>query len=242
MTQFLSAHGLAVLFCGTLFLLMLCGVGFPLPEEATFLAAGYAAAKMQIHHHDLGILCLIGLVGILGGDCVPFVLGRRVGMDFLRHPYLAKLLTPKRIARAQVFFRKHGAKTVFCARFVAGLRMPTFFLAASMGVRFRTFLFWDLMGALISCPTSIYLAYKLGPLAEQILVQYKRDAAGFAAGLIVAVVIMRLCSRRPVAPPTPPPGKGPTRGGDSAESRLAAPGGVEAKPAPAKAEHAEIRP
>ena len=202
LTQLLSEHGLALLYVGTLAILLICGLGVPIPEEATFLAAGYAASKIPESH--LGLLCVIGVVGLVAGDTVPFLVGKHHGMDLLRHRFLARVLTPKRIARAQEFFRAHGPKTVFCARFVAGLRMPTFFLAASMGIRYRTFLFWDLMGALISCPTSIVLAYYFGPVAEEMLAKYKVYALAFVAGLVLAAIVVHFCMGRKHAPPPPP--------------------------------------
>lgn len=227
LTQLLCEHGLALLYVGTLAILLICGLGVPVPEEATFLAAGYAASK--IPHAHLGLLCMIGVVGIVAGDTVPFLVGKHYGMDFLRHRFLAWVLTPKRIARAQDFFRAHGPKTVFCARFVAGLRMPTFFLAASMGVKYRTFLFWDLMGALISCPISIVLAYYFGLVAEEMLAKYKLYALAFVAGLVLAGIVVHFCMRRKDTPAPVP------------EQRISPPGHKLESSAAPRAERAELR-
>ena len=202
LTQFLSDNGLAILYFGTFAILVICGLGLPIPEEATFLAAGYAASQVDGAH--LGYLGLAGVLGILAGDSIPFLVGKYYGKDFLRHRYLAKLLKPTLIARAQEFFREHGSKTVFCARFVAGLRMPTFFLSASMGVRYRTFLCWDTLGALISCPTSILVAYYFGGAAEDILKESKIYALAFIAGLVIAVLAVRYGLRRQHQAPQPP--------------------------------------
>lgn len=193
-TEVLSEHGLVILYAGTFVILVVCGLGLPIPEEATFLAAGYAASQVAGAH--LGYLCLVGVLGILAGDSIPFLVGKYHGRDFLQHRFLARVLTAARMARAQEFFGKHGSKTVFCARFVAGLRMPTFFMAASMGVKYRTFLFWDLMGALISCPTSIVVAYYFGPKAEALLRQGKLYAVAFAVGLVAAAIVVHFWLRK----------------------------------------------
>lgn len=214
LTDVLSAHGVTILYAGTLTLLLLCGVGVPIPEELTFLAAGYAAAKLP--ESNLWVLCLIGLVGIVAGDSVPFVLGRRYGLDIFGHRWLAKLLPQKRIEKGQEFFRKHGAKTVFCARFVAGARMPTFFLAGSMGVRYWTFFMWDLVGALISCPTSIVLAYHFGPKAEELLAEYKWYVLGGIVAIAALAAVVRLLWRRGDPPATAAP---PAPSEASAEGR-----------------------
>jgi membrane protein DedA with SNARE-associated domain len=197
---FLESNGVMILYLGTFTILVVCGMGVPFPEEATFLVAGYAAAKIPAT--NLWILCVMGILGILAGDSIPFLVGRRYGLSLLSRPFIAKILTPDRIERTREYFRKHGAKTVFAGRFVAGLRMPTFFMAASMGVKYRVFLFWDGMGALISCPTSIVLAYYLGPTAEKYLHESKIYMLIFA-GLCLAYGIYHYISHRQKPPPPP---------------------------------------
>jgi len=208
LTQILATHGLTILYGGTLALLLLCGLGLPFPEEATFLAAGYAAAKIPSFGPDtdtlivhLVYLCFIGVAGIVAGDSVPFLLGKYYGRQMVKRPFFKRLLTAERLERTKEFFRKHGSKAVFSARFVAGLRMPAFFIAASLGVRYRVFVLWDTLGALISCPTSIVAAYFLGPYAEEFLATYKMYALGFAVGLVVGIVIWRLWWRKKKAEP-----------------------------------------
>ena len=51
--------------------------------------------------------------------------------------------------------------------------MPAFFLAGAMGVKYWRFFLWDLAGALISCPVSIWLAYRYGNAAAAIISKYK---------------------------------------------------------------------
>lgn len=214
LTQLLATHGLTILYVGTLVLLLLCGLGLPIPEEATFLAAGYAAGKIAVFAPTtealaihLFYLCLIGVLGIVAGDSVPFLVGKYYGRGMVKKPFFQRLLTPKRMERTKDFFRKHGSKTVFCARFVFGLRMPTFFVSASLGVRYRTFILWDTLGALISCPTSILAAYFLGPYAERFLATYKLYAVAVLLVLAVAFVVGRSWWRKkkcePQARPQP---------------------------------------
>ena len=210
----LSQHGPMLLYFGVLIILVLCGIGLPAPEEATFLAAGFAAAKIhQGYLKELGsiqedaaflaatldpallvperadvnvwVLCIFGVVGIMLGDSIPFWLGKRYGMSLLNRPFFKRVgLTVERLEKTQEFFRRHGSKTVFVARFVAGLRMPTFFMAATMGVRYSVFVFWDLLGALISCPTSIWLAFWYGPQAEEMV----KKSHNYLFGLIALII------------------------------------------------------
>jgi len=224
LTQLLATHGLTILYAGTLVILLLCGLGLPIPEEATFLAAGYAAAEIPTFGPNkealiihLCYLCLIGVVGIVSGDSVPFLVGKYYGRGMVKGPFFQRLLSPKRMERTKEFFREHGSKTVFFARFVAGLRMPAFFISASMGVRYRTFVKWDTLGALISCPTSILAAYFKGHDAVQFLTRYKMYALAFALGLGAAIWVGRFWWRKKKHEPLPSPCPLPAAGGGAGE-------------------------
>lgn len=199
LTQVLSDNGAAILYIGTFVVLVLCGLGVPFPEEATFLAAGFACKKIG-GDASVEILCVIGILGIMAGDSIPYWMGRKHGMSFLSHRFFKKFLPPHRIAQVQKFFTTQGARTVFIARFVAGLRMPTFFMAGTMGIRYRTFFLYDFVGAAISCPTSIYIAWRYGQDAERIIKE-NHTYLFIALGLVVAYIIFHIVTHREKAPP-----------------------------------------
>jgi membrane protein DedA with SNARE-associated domain len=199
--NFLSSHGPIILYTGTFLILVICGLGVPFPEEATFLVAGYACAKTA--GASVELLCVIGVLGIMIGDSFPFWFGRKKGMSILKYKYIAKLLPPHRIEQVKKFFEKQGAKTVFVARFVAGLRMPTFFMAGTMGIKYRVFFFYDLLGALISCPTSIWLAWKFGEDAER-LIKENHIYLFLFLGLIIGYIIFHVVTHREKTPPPVP--------------------------------------
>jgi len=95
------------------------------------------------------------------------VLGSRWGTGLLRYRLFKRILNKEHLDRTTEFFRRHGSKTIFIARFLAGIRAPAFFLAGATGVKYSTFFCWDFLGALISCPVSIWLAYTYGDEARQ---------------------------------------------------------------------------
>jgi membrane protein DedA with SNARE-associated domain len=183
------AHGL---YPAVIVTLIICGMGLPLSEEVVFLLAGYYGRN---HGANVWILCASGVLGILLGDSIPYWVGRKYGVAVLKRRPFRWIMSEKGIDRTRGFFGKHGAKAVFVGRFVAGLRMPTFFMSGSMGVGYIKFLLWDLMGALISCPTSIWLAYTFGEKAKEMLEKYK--PLMFAViGLVVLYMIWHIFSHR----------------------------------------------
>jgi len=164
--------------------LILCGVGLPIPEEVTFIVAGYVVHRIQA---NVWIMVAFALCGILAGDSVTFVLGRRIGAGLLVRWPFNKVLTQKGLERSRLFFDKHGSKAVFIAGFMAGVRAPTFFLCGTMGLAYSRFVFWDLARAVVSCPVSIWLGYRFGQDAIEICHQYFRP---IVAGLMLVVGFM----------------------------------------------------
>ncbi|HLX60939.1 MAG TPA: DedA family protein [Planctomycetota bacterium] len=195
------SHGLYV---GVVAVLIVCGLGLPVPEEGVFLAAGWYGAS---HDATVWMLCVCGVVGILLGDSIPYWAGRKYGVGVLKCRPFSWFVKEKGIDQTRAFFGRHGSKAIFCGRFVAGLRMPTFFMAGCMGVKYPAFVLWDLLGALISCPVSIWLAYTYGERAEKMLSESKPFLFG-AIALVVLYTIYHVWSHRP--------GKGNSSKNDSA--------------------------
>jgi membrane protein DedA with SNARE-associated domain len=79
----------------------------------------------------------------------------------------------------------YGARAIFYARFLAGLRALVYLSAGSFGVRPAVFLLYDLLGALISVPIVVTLGYVFGRQIE-IMIRY---IGGFER-LIVIVAIL----------------------------------------------------
>ncbi len=66
---------------------------------------------------------------------------------------------------------RHGSKTIFYARFFAGLRAIVYLSAGSLGVSPWRFFLYDLLGALISVPLMVSAGYYFGGQIE-LAIQY----------------------------------------------------------------------
>lgn len=186
---YFSEHGIYI----TLFLsLIICGIGLPIPEEALFLAAGFAGAKFGA---DPWLLCAVGIAGVLIGDLIPFLIGRKYGTGLLQKPFFARFRSEKYLERARRFFERYGAPTILIARFLAGLRTPTFIVAGTLGMRVHIFLVWDTLGALISCPTSIWLSFTYGEQAIQ-MIKNGETAVLIVLCVVVLAIVLTLALRK----------------------------------------------
>jgi membrane protein DedA with SNARE-associated domain len=135
-----------------LVILVLCGIGLPLPEEVTLLGSGLLVGW---HEADFWLASLVCSVGIVTGDAIIFGLGHHFGKRFLMSGPMQMLLPVARQGKVQHFFSRHGSKALFLARFFPGVRIGVYAYAGSQKLSWARFLMLDALGVLISCPASI---------------------------------------------------------------------------------------
>src|SRR5439155_14090801 len=95
------------------------------------------------------------------GDNLGFFIGRNGGRRLAEKHGGAIGLTPARLAEFDRYFIRHGAKTVFVARFITGLRVVGAILAGASGLRWPTFLFYNATGAVVWCSAVAAAGYAL---------------------------------------------------------------------------------
>jgi membrane protein DedA with SNARE-associated domain len=166
--------------------LLLCGLGLPLPEEVFLLSAGILLYKGEVEFVRITLLCSFA---ILLGDSLPFLLGRRYGMRALEMPWIARSLHPERFQRFQRRFEAHGNWAVFACRFLPMLRIPGYFVAGTMGMRYGRMLLLDSIGVLLSVPISIYLGKFLGSQVDH-LKETVHDLHLILAVLVCALLLV----------------------------------------------------
>jgi membrane protein DedA with SNARE-associated domain len=163
-------------------ILMLCGLGLPIPEDVALLAGGYLVHRGITRYP---ITLAVSLLGVVVGDNSLYFLGRRFGSGLVRYFSLGRPGAKQQIERIEAFMQRHGHRAIFYARFLAGLRALVYLSAGSFGVKPSVFLFYDLLGALISVPIVVTLGYVFGQQLEWIV----RYIGGFER-LIVFVALL----------------------------------------------------
>ena len=129
----------------------------------------------------------------LGGICA-FWLGRRLGQGGLENTHWLHL-TPQRLKWPERFFKRHGTKAVFIARFIALFPPIAANLLAGMAkMRWRIFLFYNLTGSAVYTTSYILIGYFFGK-QWKLLKAWLGPAALYlilaGIGLIVLGVIFR---------------------------------------------------
>ena len=170
-------------YLGAALVFLLCGIGLPLPEEIVLLAAGYVCAKFPEHAtlHWMMIWCA---GAILTGDLIPFVLGRVFGVRLLRLRWLRWLVTRKRLASFDRWFRRRGDLVILIARFLAGLRIVAFFTAGTMKMSWTRFVVLDGIGIVLMVPFLSLLGYHSAGFIEGLITIVQRVERGILYGIL----------------------------------------------------------
>jgi membrane protein DedA with SNARE-associated domain len=153
LVNFFSEYGYFAVFG----VLILCGFGLPVPEDITLVSGGVISAVGNTNVH---FMFIVGMLGVLVGDSIVFLLGKFYGEKILKIKIVSKFLTEKRYNLVQEKFEKYGKWVVFMARFMPGLRTPIFLTAGLTNkVSFIRFFLTDFFASIISVPIWIYLGY-----------------------------------------------------------------------------------
>jgi membrane protein DedA with SNARE-associated domain len=163
--DFLSGFFEDFSYSGPFLVLLLCGLGLPLPEEVTLIGSGILLYRGEVEFLPIVLVCS---AAILIGDSIPYWLGRRYGMAALQIRWVARVLHPERFARMERRFEEHGNWAVFVCRFFAGVRIPGYFLAGTMGMRYSRFLLLDSLGVALSVPISIWAGAIFGGQVDRL--------------------------------------------------------------------------
>ena len=118
--------------------------GLPLPGETVLMFASFLSKK----HGELSLAIIIpvGIGAAVLGDNCGFWIGRKLGPRILRWlREKAKLREDVAVAEDQI--HRHGGATVFWARYIFGLRTVTGPVAGALGMDWRKFLFFNVLGA-----------------------------------------------------------------------------------------------
>lgn len=147
-------------------ILLACGLGVPIPEDITLFVGGMLAYYGVI---NVWITIFVCMAGVLIGDSTIFFLGAKYGRRLTDKPFFHKFLSPERLEVVKEKFHEKGNRVIFAARFMPGLRAPTYFSAGTLHLPFRVFFFYDGMAALISVPAIVWVVYHFGALADQVI-------------------------------------------------------------------------
>ena len=182
-----SRFGYGALFVGV----FLENLGIPVPGETVLLAAGFFANQGTLR---LSIVIPVAIVAAIFGDNLGYWIGRRGGRRLVerRGKYIG--LTPNRLASAENYFRKHGPRTIFFARFISGLRVIAALAAGVTHVPWPIFLLYNASGAVVWATAIGFLGFLFGQ-SWSLLEHWVGRAGLILVGLVAAAILFALLRR-----------------------------------------------
>ena len=169
-------------YFGIFFILLLCGLGLPLPEDIIIFTSGYLSYLGTIEPITA---LIVNLIGILVGDLIIYGIGYYYGETILRFRFFIKIATYERLEKSKRLFATHGKNPVFFGRFLMGLPAPLFLVAGITRFPFKNFFIMDLTAAIISVPLLFYLSFYFGSHIE-----YALDILSSVQKIIFFVVLI----------------------------------------------------
>ena len=119
--------------------------GFFLPGDSLLLTAGLLAARGQL---DIAVLVVILPIAAILGDGIGYWFGKRTGPRLFKREN-SLLFRRKNLVAARAFYERHGGKTIVLARFMPFIRTFAPIVAGAVGMPYRRFLFYNVLGALV---------------------------------------------------------------------------------------------
>ncbi len=117
-------------------------IGLFIPGSTIILFMGALAAS---GYFDLGDLLWFAIMGAIIGDNINYFIGKKYGYKiFNRHFYFIK---PTYFKKGEIFFKRHGSKSVLIGRFVPSTKETIPLIAGIFNMKQLNFMVWNVLGA-----------------------------------------------------------------------------------------------
>ena len=165
--------------------------GVPLPGETILVAAALLASTTgQI---NIVVVVLAAAAGAIVGDGMGYMVGRKLGLPFLRRYGRYIRLDEDRLLIGRYLFLQYGNAVVFFGRFIAVLRMFAALLAGANCMPAGRFFFFNFTGGVCWACLFGFCAYAAGAEIYKISGTLSAISLGLfiAAGYALSIFIRR---------------------------------------------------
>jgi membrane protein DedA with SNARE-associated domain len=182
-------------YVGLFVLIILESTMVPVPSLLVMPFAGFLASQGDF---SLPAILAINSVGALVGSSLSYWLGIAGGKPLLLKYGKYVLVRPADLEKTEIFFERHGAWTVFIARFLPVVRHLISIPAGVARMRLPAFLFQTFLGATAWGGGLMLVGYILGSQWERVAKVAKRVDL-VVAGIVVLTLVflaVRFVARR----------------------------------------------
>jgi len=181
-SSFIDHYGLVVVFL----IVAAESSGVPVPGETALVAAAVLAAQ---GHFSLASVIAVAAIAAIAGDNVGYWLGRKLGRGFLQRYDVVRRFSARVVPPTERFFRKHGGKSIFLARWFSVVRVAGAWIAGFAHMPWWRFFLWNAAGGIAWATTVGVVAYYSGRAAADAIGHYGL-IGGLAVVALAAVVVV----------------------------------------------------
>ncbi len=140
-------------------------IGFFLPGDSLLFTVGILAQQGVFGSISIHLIVILMFISAAAGDSVGYAFGNKIGRKLFKRPK-SILFHPDNIVRAEAFYKRYGPRAIVLARFIPVIRTFAPIVAGVGKMRYRTFLTYNLIGALIWGAGITYIGYFVGSYFE----------------------------------------------------------------------------
>lgn len=144
------------------FLESLAFVGLIMPGSTLIIVAGFLTSQGYL---SFGVLVWVTALGAIFGDGLSYYLGKR-GTGFFQENH--RIFKKKYLDMGESFFKKHGDKSVFLARFIGPIRPIVPFVAGVSKMNHWEFLAFNISSAILWSFSYLLVGYFFGGAFESV--------------------------------------------------------------------------
>ncbi|MFF7335219.1 VTT domain-containing protein [Streptomyces sp. NPDC008150] len=122
-------------------------IGFFLPGDSLLFTCGLLITSGTLDFPLWAAIALICVAAVLG-DQAGYLFGKKVGPSLFNRPN-SRLFKQENVVKAHEFFEKYGPKSLVLARFVPVVRTFTPIIAGVSGMKYRSFLTFNIIGGVL---------------------------------------------------------------------------------------------
>lgn len=139
-------------------------IGFFLPGDSLLFTTGLLIS-IGVLSFNIHLAVAILFIAAVTGDSVGYTFGRKIGPKVFKKPD-ARLFKQEYIKKAQLFYEKHGGKTIIIARFIPIVRTFAPIVAGVGGMKYSTFITYNVIGGALWAIGITYTGFFLGKWIE----------------------------------------------------------------------------
>jgi membrane-associated protein len=187
---------LAILFAETGLLIGLAFPGDSLLFIAGVAASGTGAALLNENQLPIALLFIGAPLAAIFGSIVGRWFGRKYGRKLFDRPD-GRFFTQVRVMQTEKWLSKYGVgKALLLARFIPFVRTLINPMVGIINIPNKTFIFWNILGAIIWTDTILLLGYLLGEKVKGSIDKYLLPIVGLIITLSLLPIVFEVLRER----------------------------------------------